>query len=155
MKAAEQADKMDAIFAHQSEFYSGVIVTATVPYKDQEGLILAELYRSVYDKDAPESVVSLSNSVGVSRMGFNIQTSIGQYKMVEAQGMLPLNGSGSIHVDFDFTPSSEEGIEFKWDVNTKPTMKSPQKGQFKSICDILDSYTSEDKNQPWFGIFER
>lgn len=154
-KIAVEADKMDTIFGHQEEFYSGVIVTATVPYKDEELVVLADLYKLIHGAEPSEKINAITTSVGVLRSRFNVQTSIGQYKMVEAQGELSLSGPSSIHIDFDFSPSSEDGLEFKWDVNTKPTLKTPSKRQFTAICEILSDHIAAEDGQAWAGMFKQ
>ncbi len=153
LRSAEQADKMDTLFPDQSVYFSGVIVTATMPYKVDQSKALSDLFKSIYGRDPIEELSSVTNATGIIKGGIIIQTSIGQYKIIKAQSeVLSSDVPHSIHIDFDFLPSEEEGVEFKWDANTKPLMNTPEKGQFVKICNALIEFISNKQDEPWSGV---
>jgi hypothetical protein len=126
-------DSLERIFAKQKTYYSGIVIVWTATQMDLNSLSEALVEWTMKSHFAPH-LNNFGVTIGVERKGFNRSIEISQYKAFQR---LAQSNQTSIHVDADFEPAQDQGLQIKIDVNTRPQIASPPQKAFVSLIPVI------------------
>jgi hypothetical protein len=135
-------DSLDRIFVNQKTFFSGIVVVWTATQMDLNTLTEELVEWTMKTHFAPQ-LNSYSATIGVERKGINRTIEISQYKSwMRLQRVGP--GVSTIHIDSDFDPAEDQGLQIKIDVNTKPQIAAPPRKAFVGLIPAISETINLD-----------
>ncbi|MHC2625069.1 hypothetical protein ACVIW2_007101 [Bradyrhizobium huanghuaihaiense] len=133
-RAARTMDSsMERIFAKQSRWYSGIVIVWTATQMNLNSLSEELVEWTMKTHFAPQ-LSHYGATIGVERKGFNRTIEISLYKSFQR---IATSGQTHIHVDADFEPPEDQGLQIKIDVNTRPQISSPPKNAFQNLIPVI------------------
>lgn len=103
----------------------GVVITVNQPSTDPPAVIAENLFKRYFHFEKLGNPVSTAFQVGFESSGLFKNVSISGYE-IRAVELQPEPASGPVFVKPSQLPLQESGIEYKFDVNNRPTVLSGQ-----------------------------
>jgi hypothetical protein len=137
-KAAARMDALDGLFKEQPRFYVGVVVAADFPMLDRDAATKAA-FAEIFKSDNVNLLQSFSATQSFNCRDFTASLETNLFKLFD----VIVEGSQGIHIDPDFASASEEGIQYKLDINTRPLIDQPRAQMFSELVVELPSILTD------------
>ncbi len=129
----------DNLLGGQERFYHGIVVIFQLKARGNDTVpALRQIARSiVVPALAIEQLSSLDITWGVRDGDFNSSIGLSRFAGYSRAFILQRNANALLHIDGDFDEADEGGVQIAVDVNTKPRLNAPKKGDLSELRERL------------------
>ena len=128
--ACIEMSKLDNLLKHQTKHYSAILVSIEHPYGTAAEIATIEYFYPKFLNVPANKKLAFDALVVTEQKDVIASMHCSQYKKVAT----PTDGT---FVDPDFADATEEGIQFKFELNTKNLIENPRPGDFLRLFDTL------------------
>lgn len=144
-KPAKEMDRLDGLLEDVPVWYGGIVVTMSLPWDGDQTQIARQIVEELYPHSAGSDVTTFSGNLSFTDGKFQRLTEISMFRTFEFKGLVAPNQT--ILIDPDFDAPAKEGIQLKYDVNTKPQIQTPKKGTFSEIVGEIRKHRIDDQKR--------